>query len=175
MCVLKIVYTGFLMVLVPAYWRNYGLANFLWFSDIALLTTGIALWTENSLLASIQALSVGLLETVWLVDFVGRLLTGRNVIGLSKYMWDPKIPRWLRALSLFHVVLPFLLGWLVCAWDMTHAPGSCSARWPSRSCFFAISSRSPRTTSTGSSGPERNPRPLCPPAGTFSRCWHCSA
>jgi len=34
---LKIVYTLFVCALVPIYWRQYGAANFLWFSDIALL------------------------------------------------------------------------------------------------------------------------------------------
>jgi len=34
---LKVVYTLFVCALVPIYWREYGPANFLWFSDIALL------------------------------------------------------------------------------------------------------------------------------------------
>jgi len=34
---LKIIYTLFVCALVPVYWRQYGPANFLWFSDIALL------------------------------------------------------------------------------------------------------------------------------------------
>jgi len=34
---LKIIYTLFVCALAPIYWRKYGPANFLWFSDIALL------------------------------------------------------------------------------------------------------------------------------------------
>ena len=49
---LKIFYTFFVCVLVPIYWRQYGPANFLWFSDIALLVMVPALWLENSLLVS---------------------------------------------------------------------------------------------------------------------------
>jgi hypothetical protein len=47
------------------------------------------------------------------VDFFGRLLTGRNIFGLSGYMLDTARPLGLRALSLFHVVLPVVLVWLV--------------------------------------------------------------
>ena len=47
---LKIIYTIFVCALVPIYWRQYGPANFLWFSDIALLALVPALWLENALL-----------------------------------------------------------------------------------------------------------------------------
>jgi len=40
----KIIYTLFVCILVPVYWRYYGPANFLWFSDLALLLTWAALW-----------------------------------------------------------------------------------------------------------------------------------
>lgn len=110
---LKISYTIYTLILIPIYWRHYGLGNFLWFSDIALFTTVIALWLENSLLASMMALSVVILESVWIVDFVIGLFTGSSVIGLSAYMFDAKIPTPIRALSLFHLFLPPLLLWLV--------------------------------------------------------------
>ena len=110
---LKIGYTLFLCVLVPVYWVKWGPKNFLWFSDIALLTTGVALWLESSLLASMMTLAIALPELAWNVDFFGRLLTGRQLFGLSGYMFDRGKPRFLRALSLFHVVLPPLLLWLV--------------------------------------------------------------
>jgi len=47
---LKVIYTLYVCVLVPIYWRQYGPANFLWFSDIALLALVPALWLENALL-----------------------------------------------------------------------------------------------------------------------------
>jgi hypothetical protein len=110
---LKIGYTLFLCVLVPVYWIHWGPKNFLWFSDIALLTTAVALWLESSLLASMMTLAIALPELAWNVDFFGRLITGRQVLGLSGYMFDEKKPLALRALSLFHVVLPIVLLWLV--------------------------------------------------------------
>ena len=110
---LKIAYTLFVCLLVPVYWRRYGPANFLWFSDIALLVTLPALWLESSMLASMMALAVVLPELAWNIDFFVRLFTGAPLIGLSSYMFDRGIPRSLRALSLFHVGLPLLLLWMV--------------------------------------------------------------
>jgi hypothetical protein len=110
---LKMLYSAFVAVLVPAYRWHYGPANFLWFSDIALLLTLATLWSESPLLASMQAVSIGLLELVWVADFLIHLLTGANAVGLSRYMFKPEIPLFIRALSLFHLWLPVLLLWLV--------------------------------------------------------------
>jgi hypothetical protein len=108
---LKVIYTLFVCALVPIYWRQYGPANFLWFSDIALLALVPALWLENALLVSMMAISVVFFEALWNVDFFVRLLTGKSLIGLSAYMFDPKIPLFIRGLSCFHIVLPLLLVW----------------------------------------------------------------
>ena len=110
---LKVAYTLFLCVLVPIYWTRWGPKNFLWFSDIALLTTGVALWLESALLASMMTLAIALPELAWNADFFGRLVTGRHVLGLADYMFDSRTPRYLRALSLFHVALPVALVWMV--------------------------------------------------------------
>jgi hypothetical protein len=110
---IKISYTLFICILVPVYWKQYGPGNFLWFSDLALFVTAAALWLESSLLASMMALSVVVLESIWIIDFLIGLIAGSSVIGLSAYMFDSKIPLWIRALSLFHIVLPLLLVWLL--------------------------------------------------------------
>jgi len=110
---LKIVYTLFICVLVPVYWVRYGPGNFLWFSDIALFTTAAALWFESSLLASMMAVSVLVLESVWIIDFLIGLIAGSSVIGLSAYMFDSKISLPIRALSLFHIAMPVILVWLL--------------------------------------------------------------
>ncbi len=110
---LKIGYTLFVCVVVPIYWRQYGPANFLWFSDIALLAMVPALWLENALLVSMMALSILFLELVWNADFWTRLVTGKSLVSLSAYMFDPNIPLFIRGLSLFHVALPILVVWLL--------------------------------------------------------------
>jgi hypothetical protein len=112
---LKIAYTLFLCVLVPAYWRlaEAGPRNFLWFSDIALLATGVALWLENSLIVSTMAVGVLLPEIFWNVGFFVRLATGRSITRLTEYMFESWRPLFSRLLSLFHIFLPPLLIWLV--------------------------------------------------------------
>jgi hypothetical protein len=68
---------------------------------------------ESSLLASMVLISSGFLELLWVVDFLVRLTLGVSVIGLSAYMFDSEIRLSVRALSLFHVVLPVIVVWIV--------------------------------------------------------------
>jgi len=109
----KIVYTLFILVLVPHYWNFYGPANFLWICDIALLTTVPALWLESSFLASMQTVAVFLGSLIWLADFLARVLTGHFLTRWTHYMFRDDIPLVIRALSLYHGWLPFLLLWMV--------------------------------------------------------------
>ena len=108
---LKIFYTLFVCALVPIYWRQYGPANFLWFSDVALLALVPALWMENALLVSMLAVSVVFFEALRNIDFFFQFATGKSLIGLSAYMFDPKISLFIRGLSCFHIVLPLILLW----------------------------------------------------------------
>ena len=117
-----VVATLYLCVLVPVYWRHYGPSNFLWFSDIALFFGVAALWlggrrfgnfVPGPLLASMAALAALLLDTAWDVDFLLHLVSGREILGLAKYMFDPSYPMYLRLLSLFHIPLPPMLLWLL--------------------------------------------------------------
>ena len=110
---IKLAYTAIVLVTVAVYSVKYPLDNFLWFSDIALLITTAALWLESPLLASMVAVGTLLPEILWNVSFFGQLVTGRRVSGLTDYMFDESLPRYLRALSLFHVALPVLLLWLI--------------------------------------------------------------
>ena len=110
---LKIADTLLVCLIVPIYWRRYGPANFLWFSDVALLLTVPALWLESPLLVSMMTLAVALPELAWNIDFFVRLTTGVSLLGLAAYMFDRRIPRFVRSLSLFHVGLPLLLIWLL--------------------------------------------------------------
>jgi hypothetical protein len=108
---IKLVYTLFVAILVPVYLKHYGAANFLWFSDVALLGMVPGLWAENALLVSTLAVAVSIPETLWNLDFFAHLVTRRSPLGMSTYMFDARLPHYLRALSLFHVVLPVLLVW----------------------------------------------------------------
>ncbi len=110
---IKLAYTLFVLVTVPVYTVKYPLGNFLWFSDIALLSTVPALWFEDNLLASMMAIGILLPEALWNASFFGQLATGKRVSGLTDYMFDAEKPLYLKALSLFHVFLPPLLVWMI--------------------------------------------------------------
>jgi hypothetical protein len=107
---LKIAYSAFVAVLVPYYWRTYGPVNFLWFCDVALLVTLAALWLESPFLFSMQAVAIAFPQLLWIVDFTARLV-GIHLLGVAAYMFDPKIPLFVRGLSSFHGWLPLLLVW----------------------------------------------------------------
>lgn len=111
----KILYTLFLVILVPAYLSQYGAANFLWGSDIALFLLLVAILLETSLPASMMTLAVLVPELIWSVDFLARLLFDFDpaLFRGTAYMFDPGIPFLIRGLSLYHVALPVLLLWLL--------------------------------------------------------------
>ena len=110
---IKVAYTAQLAVILPVYAVVWGWRNFLWFSDIALIATGVALWLDSALLASMMAVAVLLPELLWSASYFGRLLLGLRVTDLAGYMFDARKPRFVRALSLFHVVLPAVLIWML--------------------------------------------------------------
>ncbi len=113
---IKFLSTCFLCILVPIYWVKLGPANFLWFSQIALITIIVALWLENSFLASMMATGVLLPELIWCLDFFTRLLFGSHLFGLgaTSYMFSSKFPWIIRILSfLYHVYLPAILIFLL--------------------------------------------------------------
>lgn len=112
---LKLAYALFLAVMIPVYARKAaaGVRNFLWFSDIALFGTALALWVESSLIASMMGVAVLLPELVWNLSLLSRLLFGRGLTGIADYMFDAREHWYMRALSLFHVHMPIVLVWLI--------------------------------------------------------------
>ena len=96
-------------VIAVIYWRTYGPSNFLWLSDIGLVLTLAALLSDSRLIASMGAVGLLALELAWTIDF----FAGGRLITLAAYMFDAKLPRYLRALSLFHLALPPTLLFLV--------------------------------------------------------------
>jgi hypothetical protein len=105
---LKLAYACGVPLIALVYKRRYGAGNFLWLSDLCLGLTTMAVLTESPRPASIAA-GVLPLELAWNADFLCR---GR-LLGLADYMFDRRLPLWLRALSLFHVAVPATLVWLL--------------------------------------------------------------
>jgi hypothetical protein len=106
-------YTIFVIITIVIYFKKYGPGNFLWFSDIALIVMVPAVWLESGLLASMMAVGILLPEIFWNISFFVRLITRKHISGLTDYMFDSKLPLYLRALSLFHIFLPALVLWMV--------------------------------------------------------------
>jgi hypothetical protein len=104
---LKLAYTAYVAVLVPVYWHYYGPTNFLYFCDVALILTLIAIWREDALLVSMCSVGIVLPQMFSVADFLG------HVTGMTDYMFDLTHSLFLRLLSLFHGWLPFLLIYLV--------------------------------------------------------------
>ncbi len=100
-----------LILWFAAYWHAWGPANFLHLCDIAVILTCIGLYINSALLISSQAVSSVLIDIVWTLDVVARLVFGRHLIGGTEYLFDASTPLWARLLSLFHVVLPIILLW----------------------------------------------------------------
>jgi hypothetical protein len=120
-----------LFVWVPAYWNTWGVVNFLHLCDVAVILTCVGLWTSNSLLLSSQAVSSLLIDTMWACDAAWRTLTGRHLIGGNEYLFDANFPLWVRLLSLFHVVMPFVLLWAL------HRLGYDRRAWVAQ-CLIAV-------------------------------------
>lgn len=117
----KILYALAVLAFMVVYWQRYGPRNFLWFSDIALIGAVPAMWLESPLISGTLACMVLLPEVLWNVDYLLRIVLKRRITGLTEYMFDPSIPRWLRAISLFHVPLPLVMIWLVVAYGYPSA------------------------------------------------------
>ena len=110
---LKLAWTLWLMVWAPAYWRQYGAQNFLYFCDLGNLLICLGLWLESRLIISWQAVGLLLFQTVYSLDLLGAFLFGKHFIGGTEYMFDPTISLWIRLLGLYHFVVPVLLLWAV--------------------------------------------------------------
>lgn len=108
----KLMLTAYVLVLVPVYWWTYGPTNFLFFCDMALLLTLVAMWRESALLVSAAAVGILLPQLLWALDFLSSLV-GHPITGMTAYMFQASIPLHVRFLSFFHFWLPFLLIWLL--------------------------------------------------------------
>lgn len=110
---IKVLWTIWVALWAPVYWRQYGAQNFLFFCDLGNLFILAGLWLESSLILSWQATGLLLFQTLFTVDLAGALLSGRHLIGGTEYMFDPHLALSIRLLGLFHVVVPPLLLWAI--------------------------------------------------------------
>ncbi len=162
-CSVTLAYTAFVVVLVVQYLPAYGPLNFLYFCDIALFTTLIALWRTKPLLASMGAVGIFLPQSLWMIDFLVRLTLGGHVIDLTEYMFDSKNALFVRFLSFFHFWLPIMLFWLICRWGYDRR----AYRWQcALTCIVLIASYLLTDSPTGPA--ENVNKVFGPDAGTLS-------
>ena len=108
---IKISYLIWMVIWLPAYWVHHGPVNLLWLCDVTNFFVALALIFESPLIFSSQATGVLVIQSAWMIDFFGRLLAGRHLIGGTEYMFDATQPIWLRSMSMFHIFVPVLLLW----------------------------------------------------------------
>jgi hypothetical protein len=73
-----------------------------------------ALWLRSRLLASMMLLATALPDGVgWSLDFILGLVAGWHPFHATTYMFDPAVPLVVRGLSLFHLIVPAVLVWMV--------------------------------------------------------------
>lgn len=128
---IKWVFFVFILVLLPVNWWTYGAGNILWISDITLLLAFFATVFESRFLASLAVVQGLIVESFWGIVFLVSLLFSGEW-ELTNYMFDPSIPLWIRCLSLFHLVLPFFLVWLLMQL------GYVRRAWPIQIVFMCI-------------------------------------
>jgi len=99
----------FLAIWLTIYLKYWGPTTFLFLCDIAVILTCIGIFTANALLLSSQAVSSLVIDTVWLLDILSKLIFNRHIVGGTEYFFDPSYPLWVRLISTFHVAMPFVL------------------------------------------------------------------
>lgn len=90
----------------------YGWENILWFSHMALILLFIGIVFDKHVFISMAGISVFVFHSLWTLMFLTQLLTGAR-IGAVAYMFDGATPLFLRSVSLFHVVTPPLILYLL--------------------------------------------------------------
>lgn len=115
---LKIGWTAWVALWAPIYAFHHGvdgaLWQFLWFCDLANFAITAALWLESPLLLSWQALSVVVVQILYLVDVAGRLVVGVHPFGGTAFLFDGSTPLQIAVLSVtLHALTPPVLLWSV--------------------------------------------------------------
>ena len=107
---LKVGWTVWTLLWAYAYALYHGPENFLWFCDFANFVIAVGLWMELPLLLSWQAVSVLIVQILYLVDVAFRFVTGTKLLGATDFMFNEAIPLEIRILSLvLHLVTPPVL------------------------------------------------------------------
>ena len=108
---LKLAWTVWLLLWAPVYYAQYGSQNFLYFCDLGNVLIAFSLWFDSALILSWQAVSLLVFQSLFSFDYLVALLSGKHAFSGTEYMFDPAIPFMVRALGLYHLMVPALLLW----------------------------------------------------------------
>jgi hypothetical protein len=103
-----------LSIWLALYERTWGMLNFLHLSDVSMMLICIGVAFNSVLLLSSQAVATLFVNTMWALDAAWRLFLGHHLIGGTEYLFDTHYSVAVRLISLFHIVIPFLLLWALC-------------------------------------------------------------
>jgi len=109
----KLVWTAVVVLWGAVYWHQYGVENFLYFCDLGNLLITLGLWFESRFILSWQAVGLLAFQILYDIDLLAAVLLGHHATGGTEYMFDPSIPVLVRALGLYHFVVPILLLWAI--------------------------------------------------------------
>lgn len=107
----KLCWSWLVLVWAGVYWHQYGLQNFLYFCDLGNLLLALGLWLESRFILSWQAVGLLAFQILYDIDLVAAFIFGHHATGGTEYMFDHAIPLFVRALGLYHFVVPVLLLW----------------------------------------------------------------
>src|SRR3990172_7859449 len=100
-----------LAIWLPTYAAVWGWANFLHVCNVAVILSCLGFFFGNRVILASQALVSILGDFFWVLDLSSRIVSGHHLFGGTEYMWDTSFPFWVRSLSFYHFILPFLLLW----------------------------------------------------------------
>lgn len=96
-----------------AYGLAFGAHVFLWLCCLGNVLLLWGVWSRGNRVVSVTAVLVLGVQLCYAVDLVSRLARGVGVWGAVDSLFDVQRPLALRLLSLYHVVVPALLVWLL--------------------------------------------------------------
>jgi hypothetical protein len=110
----RLAFTAWMLIWILVVLANQGPQNFFWLCNLAKFIILVAVWCDHRLLLSSQAGLVTVVGLVWTLDLLVALaLGGNSVTGFTTYMFSDDLAPIARAVSLYHVVLPLFVLWLV--------------------------------------------------------------
>jgi len=107
---IKCLLAAWLALWLPLHLLAYPPSTLLWWCGYGNVLVVLGVCLESRLILSWQAVGLLVPQGLYAADALARLVTGARGGGTS-YLFDPALPLEVRALSLFHFVMPVVLVW----------------------------------------------------------------